>query len=168
MAYLRPVLSQQLIGPITQADAQWLLAQLEHDVGTAPVVYIDRATLDLLLGNGASSELLENLAASLEGHDGANVEVLIEQRDSLPFGTAAIADDDSEIEHLGDTELSADVYIGSTRLKCAVCGHARFRHRRAQLQSALASFFDVEWTAPSADCYICNNCGFVHWFMPTR
>jgi|APMI01.1.fsa_nt_gi hypothetical protein len=172
MAYLRPVLSQQLIGPVAQSDALWLLEQLEHDAASAPVVYLDRPTLDMLLERGASADLLEQLTASLEGHEGANVEVLHEQRNSLPFGSAAISDGhgdrDGDIEHLEDASLSADVYVESVRLKCAVCGHARFRHRRAQLQSALASFFNVEWTAPSADCYICNRCGYVHWFLPTR
>jgi hypothetical protein len=167
MAYLRPVLSQQLIGPIHHADAQWLLEQVEHTDSPTMVVWLDRPTLDLLLERGASSELLENLAASLEGQEGADVEVLLDQRNSLPYGSNTVADDGASLDQMDEQTPSADVYIGSTRLACAVCKHTRFRHRKAQLQTALASFFNVEWTAPSADCYICTQCGFVHWFMPS-
>lgn len=167
MAYLRPVLSQQLIGPIHQADAQWLLEHVEHDDGPTIVVWVDRPTLDLLLERGASADLLENLAASLEGLDGADVEVLLDQRNSLPYGAPAVSEPGPSLDLLDEQTPTADVFIGSVRLTCAVCRHARFRHRKAQLQTALASFFNVEWTAPSADCYICTQCGFVHWFMPS-
>lgn len=167
MAYLRPALSQHLIGPIHQADAQWLLEHLEHGRDGTLLVWIDRPTLDMLLERGASAELLENLAASLEGQEGAEVEVLLDQRHSLPYGTQTVEDATPSLDQLDEQSPSADVYIGSVRLACAVCKHTRFRHRKAQLQTALASFFNVEWTAPSADCYICTQCGFVHWFMPS-
>ncbi|MBY0488588.1 MAG: hypothetical protein K2R93_01990 [Gemmatimonadaceae bacterium] len=156
-----------MIGPIHPADAQWLLEHLEHGGGPATVVWLDRPTLDMLLERGASAELLENLAASLEGQEGAEVEVLLDQRNSLPYGTTTVDDASPSLDQLDEQSPAADVYIGSVRLACAVCKHTRFRHRKAQLQTALASFFNVEWTAPSADCYICTQCGFVHWFMPS-
>jgi hypothetical protein len=51
-------------------------------------------------------------------------------------------------------------------LRCEICHHEAFWHRRAQLHSAVASFFNLEWTQPSADCYVCAECGYIHWFLP--
>ena len=34
--------------------------------------------------------------------------------------------------------------------------------RRAQ---EVASFFNLEWVQPSADCYVCAECGYIHWFL---
>ena len=25
--------------------------------------------------------------------------------------------------------------------------------------------FNLEWTAPTATCVICSECGYVHWFL---
>lgn len=51
-------------------------------------------------------------------------------------------------------------------LRCEICKHERFWHRRAQLHTSVATFFNLEWAQPSADCYVCAQCGYVHWFMP--
>ena len=50
-------------------------------------------------------------------------------------------------------------------LRCEICHHERFWHRRAQLHTAVASFFNFEWAQPSADCYVCAECGYIHWFL---
>lgn len=52
------------------------------------------------------------------------------------------------------------------RLECQVCRYGRFWHRRAQLHGGVATFFGMEWTSPSADCYVCAQCGYIHWFLP--
>lgn len=49
---------------------------------------------------------------------------------------------------------------------CQVCGHDRFWHREAQLNTAVATFFNMDWANPSATCLICTHCGYIHWFMP--
>ena len=51
-------------------------------------------------------------------------------------------------------------------LRCEICKHDRFWHRSTQLHTAVASFFNLEWTQPSADCYVCAQCGYIHWFLP--
>jgi hypothetical protein len=51
-------------------------------------------------------------------------------------------------------------------LKCLVCGHDEFHNRTAQLHSAGATFFNIEWTSPTGQCFICDRCGFIHWFLP--
>lgn len=50
-------------------------------------------------------------------------------------------------------------------LRCQICDHDRFWQREGQLNTAVASFFNFEWTNPSAACFICDACGYVHWFF---
>lgn len=52
--------------------------------------------------------------------------------------------------------------------RCQVCGNDAFRHREAQLHGAVATFFNLEWTSPIADCYVCARCGYIHWFLPPK
>jgi predicted nucleic-acid-binding Zn-ribbon protein len=49
--------------------------------------------------------------------------------------------------------------------KCLVCHHDQFFERAAQFNTALATFFNMEWTGPWAMCIVCANCGYVHWFL---
>jgi hypothetical protein len=57
--------------------------------------------------------------------------------------------------------------MGQT-LECAVCQHTKFWQRHAQLHSAIATFFNVEWANPTARCYICASCGYIYWFLPPK
>ena len=56
--------------------------------------------------------------------------------------------------------------VAGVNLRCEICKFDRFHHRNAQLHGAIASFFDLEWTGPRADCYVCAQCGYIHWFLP--
>ena len=58
------------------------------------------------------------------------------------------------------------VAINEQVLHCLVCRHNEFWGRDAQLHTAVATFFDLEWANPSARCYVCANCGYIHWFLP--
>jgi hypothetical protein len=49
-------------------------------------------------------------------------------------------------------------------LKCPICGHDRFWLKEAQLNTKTATFFGWDWTNPSGDCYICENCRHILWF----
>lgn len=64
----------------------------------------------------------------------------------------------------GKDESSA-VHIEGRELECRICGERRFHHKRAQLNTALLSFFDLDWANATADTYICDRCGYVHWFL---
>jgi hypothetical protein len=55
--------------------------------------------------------------------------------------------------------------IEGINLKCQFCGHTKFWHRRAPLNTALATFFKFDWADASADCFVCDKCGYVHWFL---
>ena len=56
--------------------------------------------------------------------------------------------------------------VAGVTLRCEICKFDRFHYRNAQLHGAVASFFDLEWTGPRADCYVCAQCGYIHWFLP--
>lgn len=167
MAYLRVMSSQQLIGPVDAEHLRWLLREVEHSETPGIAVYVDRSTLELLRSRGAAPELLEVLGTALDGNEDADLEVLLDTSEHGLHPELSNEASPSTLDVLEDLSPTSDVYIGSTRLTCRVCNHARFRHRRAQMHGALASFFNIEWTSPSADCYICTQCGYVHWFMPT-
>jgi hypothetical protein len=56
--------------------------------------------------------------------------------------------------------------VAGIDLHCEICKHDLFWYRRAQLHTAVASFFDLEWVQPSADCFVCAHCGYIHRFLP--
>ena len=60
------------------------------------------------------------------------------------------------------------VRIAGKELLCQVCGHDRFWQRRAQLNTAVATFFNLDWANTRATCEVCDGCGYIHWFLPKR
>jgi hypothetical protein len=50
-------------------------------------------------------------------------------------------------------------------LHCAICGHDHFLRREAQLNTAAATFFGFDWANESGACFVCHNCGYIHWFL---
>lgn len=58
------------------------------------------------------------------------------------------------------------VEVQGRELRCLVCGHDCFHKREAQLNTAAASFFNLDWANSSGICYVCARCGYIHWFMP--
>lgn len=55
--------------------------------------------------------------------------------------------------------------VGGKPFRCLVCGDDKFHHRRAQLNTAVATFFNFDWANQSAECYVCAKCGYIHWFL---
>lgn len=53
-------------------------------------------------------------------------------------------------------------------LRCEICKHDRFWRREAQLNTAVASFFNFDWANATAVCLVCDACGYIHWFLPKR
>ena len=65
-------------------------------------------------------------------------------------------------------EESERVQVAGLALHCEICKNDRFWAREAQLNTAVASFFNFDWANPTADCYVCDRCGYIHWFLPSR
>ena len=64
------------------------------------------------------------------------------------------------------TQESMSYDVAGKTLKCLVCGHDEFSKREAQLNTAIASFFNLDWANRSALCCVCERCGYIHWFLP--
>lgn len=58
------------------------------------------------------------------------------------------------------------VQVQGVDLRCEICTNHTFWQREAQLNTAVASFFDFDWANPSAMCLVCSRCGYIHWFLP--
>lgn len=150
MMSLRVHETGRLLGTISYEVARVLRGSLES-ASTGSEYFIDSATLDLLRDHGLTDAAVMALRTAIGTRDGLTV--TLEGRDSA-----------APVE--GDRERGEPAFVAEQRLTCVVCRHGHFRHRRAQLHSAAASFFNMEWLGPTADCYICSKCGYVHWFVP--
>ena len=51
------------------------------------------------------------------------------------------------------------------KLSCPVCGHNKFWTRQTLMNTRGLTFFNLDWANQSADNYICDNCGYVMWFL---
>ncbi len=60
-----------------------------------------------------------------------------------------------------------EVRIAGRQLRCQVCDYTRFFGREARLTTG-ASLFGQDWTNSKANCFVCEQCGYVHWFVRTR
>jgi hypothetical protein len=58
--------------------------------------------------------------------------------------------------------------IAGRKLQCTICEHDRFLVRDAQLNTSILTFLGFDWLNKSGRCYICDKCGYIHWFVPTR
>ena len=50
-------------------------------------------------------------------------------------------------------------------LLCPICANTLFWTRRAQLNSAVSTFFKLDWTDRSATCFVCSECTYIFWFL---
>jgi uncharacterized protein YlaI len=49
-------------------------------------------------------------------------------------------------------------------LRCLVCEHDEFRLKKLRVQTGVFTFLPWNWVV--ANCFICDRCGYVHWFVP--
>ena len=57
------------------------------------------------------------------------------------------------------------VEVAGRELKCRICERDLFWERNAQMNTAAATFFNLDWANATATCYVCDACGYVHWFL---
>lgn len=57
------------------------------------------------------------------------------------------------------------VEVRGKPLVCAHCGGTRFARRQAQLNTAIMTFFDMDWLNKSAQVFVCMTCGRLEWFL---
>lgn len=49
-------------------------------------------------------------------------------------------------------------------LRCLLCGHDEFYLKKLRLTEGLTTILPFRWMV--ANCFICDRCGYVHWFVP--
>lgn len=64
----------------------------------------------------------------------------------------------------GDQE-SKQIVIKGNKLECYVCKHDKFSFRETLMNTPAMTFFKLDWANKRAENYICDNCGYVHWFL---
>lgn len=57
------------------------------------------------------------------------------------------------------------VTIKGHDLICPICKNNYFYSRKAQLNTATASFFNLDWANRSATCFVCTQCTHISWFL---
>lgn len=64
------------------------------------------------------------------------------------------------------TREPTTVEIHGRPLRCQVCACDLFWRRQIQLNTTVATFFDLDWLDREATCVVCDHCGYIHWFLP--
>lgn len=57
------------------------------------------------------------------------------------------------------------VVISGKTLHCQHCGGDHFLESHAQLNTAVMTFFNMDWLNRSAIIYQCHDCGRLEWFL---
>ena len=152
MITLRAHETGQSLGTLSDDDTLVLRRNLESAASESEY-YLDVPTLGLLAERGLAPHTVAMLREAVGSRDGLTVTL-----------EGALEEDGAE----GSSDPGQAVFVNEQPLICVVCRHEQFRRQRAQLHSAMASFVNLEWLGPTADCYICTRCGYVHWFIPPR
>ncbi|NBG87498.1 hypothetical protein [Isachenkonia alkalipeptolytica] len=62
------------------------------------------------------------------------------------------------------TEVN-QVQINGKELTCPVCDGKEFWKRRTLMNTPGASFMGFDWANKEATNFVCNDCGYVFWFL---
>lgn len=57
------------------------------------------------------------------------------------------------------------IEVKGHQLSCPICGNRTFFTRQAQLNTAVATFFNLDWANRSATCFVCSECTHISWFL---
>ncbi len=132
------------VASLTEAEAAAFVARFEPSAPEGAEYCVSARAVESLTADDAPAGLVTALQVALDGR--AEVTVTLEQGpwdDALPGG---------------------EVEVAGRLLSCLVCHGGRFEHRKAQLHSRLATLFNLEWLGPTTDCFVCVECGYIHWF----
>ena len=61
-----------------------------------------------------------------------------------------------------------EIQVAGSQLRCQVCDYTRFFRREAGLSTGASNVFGQDWANSQASCFICEQCGYVHWFVRAR
>jgi len=66
---------------------------------------------------------------------------------------------------MAKTKEVKEFSISGQKLTCPICDHTEFWTRETLMNTTGMTIAGIEWANRKAINYICNNCGYVYWFM---
>lgn len=64
--------------------------------------------------------------------------------------------------------ISIDTLLCRERRKAGLSLASRGCPPLVGCSSAAAPTANFDWANPTAVCYVCDRCGYIHWFLPRR
>jgi len=66
---------------------------------------------------------------------------------------------------MAKTKEVKEFSISGQKLRCPICDFTEFWTRETLMNTTGMTLAGIEWANRKAMNYICNNCGYVYWFM---
>jgi len=66
---------------------------------------------------------------------------------------------------LFDKKEPETIHVEGHALVCPICKATLFWKREAQLNTSVASFFNLDWDNKTATCFVCSKCTHISWFL---
>lgn len=57
------------------------------------------------------------------------------------------------------------IAIKGNGLTFVICKNDNFWERKTLMNTKGVTFFNLDWANKSAQNYICDNCGYLHWYL---
>jgi hypothetical protein len=64
-----------------------------------------------------------------------------------------------------DAPVGDTFVVAGKPVRCAHCGHDHFEEGKAQLNTAMMTFLNLDWANQSAVTLACVRCGRIEWFL---
>jgi predicted nucleic-acid-binding Zn-ribbon protein len=64
-----------------------------------------------------------------------------------------------------DNDTIGEIVVNGMKMTCPVCAGKVFSTKRFMLNTRLMTFLNWDWTDKTAINKICENCGYVFWFV---
>jgi predicted nucleic-acid-binding Zn-ribbon protein len=59
-----------------------------------------------------------------------------------------------------------EVTVAGHQLSCPICGGRQFWTRNTLMNTQGMALLDIDWANKQAQNFICDECGYIFWFMP--
>ena len=94
------------------------------------------------------------------------VEEIIEEEVEIIKEDEEIVEEDNDLNDLPESKEAQRVVILEQELSCQICKHNMFIDREVPLNAEMAESLDLDGGNDSAICFVCDKCGYIHWFLP--
>ena len=66
----------------------------------------------------------------------------------------------------GGTREAREIEKAGRVLVCPICQGQHFWTRMTLMNTPGMAIMDIDWANKQAEAHICDNCGYIYWFMP--